>query len=399
MRFARCALALGLCLLGCDAPEPPESTGGTDEPAGECGRGLVVVHSDNQLSTNVSLMAFDGRALSRSFLSSASSSSGLSSLLSGDVAVPSSVMAGNEIVLLDRYPASVLTWVEVATARVRAQLAVGTRTNPHDYVPLSERKAYVTRYEAWDGIGDDIAILDPTLPAITGSIELAPALGGQDPGFRATPGRALFSNGRVLVVLEATGEGFEGSAPSRVIAIDPDSDQIVDALVLHGVHGCSALALAPDESEIALGCTGSFDRSSDPDPATSFVVRVSISAELRELERRSALELGDTAFSFGLDYVSGARLVATRFGRENAEPDTLIEIELGAGPARELLSGTAFASLGDVRCAARCGVCVATDAERGVLHRFEVGMEGIGARRELVVDTLVGHPPRWIGRF
>jgi hypothetical protein len=398
MQAGGCAAALSVFLFGCGAPEPPASSGGTNEPPGECGRGMVVVHHDNSQSTNVALLAFDGRVLSRSFVSSASSGSGLSSLLSGDVALPSSLVAGAEVVLIDRYPASVLSWVEVATGRVRAQLAVGTRTNPHDYVGLSEHKAYVTRYEPWDGAGDDIAIVDPSGPSLVGRIDLAPALAGDSQAFRATPGRALAAQGRVLVVLEATGSGFQGSAPSRVIAIDPDSDQIVDRLVLDGVHSCTALALAPDESEIALGCNGTWNLTSDPDPATSYVVRVGISPELHELERRSALEIGSAPFGFGLDYASEARLLATRFGSENQRPDSLVELELDGGPARELLSSAAF-SLGDVRCAARCGVCFATDADRGVVHRLELAAGGLGSRQEIVVDTVVGLPPRWLGRF
>jgi hypothetical protein len=94
-------------------------------------------------------------------------------LLSSDVAVPSTLLSGPEIVLIDRFPASVLTWVDVESASVRAQLDVGSKTNPHDYVPLSEHKAYVTRFGASDGVGDDVAIVDPSVPALVGSIDLS----------------------------------------------------------------------------------------------------------------------------------------------------------------------------------------------------------------------------------
>ncbi|PKN46336.1 MAG: hypothetical protein CVU63_07695, partial [Deltaproteobacteria bacterium HGW-Deltaproteobacteria-20] len=65
----------------------PDNTGGTDITAGACGRGLVVVNTDYQ-STNVSLVAIDGKVLSTSFLSSASTPPGLSAPLGGDVVVP-----------------------------------------------------------------------------------------------------------------------------------------------------------------------------------------------------------------------------------------------------------------------------------------------------------------------
>ena len=120
-------------LAGCNAPDPPPTTGGTDLPPGACGRGAVVIGSDYQ-STNVSLVGVEGEVLSPSFLSSATSSAGLTAPLSGDVAVPSMPAAGEEIVLLDRYPAAVLTWVDVVTGSVRAQLnvATGFAANPQD---------------------------------------------------------------------------------------------------------------------------------------------------------------------------------------------------------------------------------------------------------------------------
>lgn len=403
MSLRAAAVWLGMLALGCNAPEPPPSTGGTDVPAGECGRGLVVVHvPDDRASTNVGLLALDGRVLSPSFVSSSTQAVGLSAPLSGDIALPSSLAAGPEIILLDRYPASVLSWVDVATAAVRGQLNVGTgfTANPHDYVELSPTKAYVTRYEAnpdpgrepFDA-GDDLLIVDPSAPAIVGRIDLPATQTGIPGGFHASPSRAVASGGLVYVVLEGYATGFvNGSAPSRVVAVDPDTDSITDVLVLDGVHGCGGLALSPAGDEIALSCSGAWTGAEYPDPETSFVVRVSLAGALTERDRVSAAALGGRSFGFGIDYAAAETLVVLRFG------DELLELSPGLGSARELLRAEAF-SLGDVRCAAECSVCYAADAAAGAVQRFGVTGGRLGEPAALVVDSLTGLPPRWLGRF
>jgi hypothetical protein len=393
MRQSSTILALVGALAGCGAPEPPASTGGTAEPVGPCGRGAVVVHT-NYSSSNISLVAFDGRVLSPSFFSSATGElDGLSTPLSGDVLVPTSPHVGSEVVLIDRSPASVLTWVTVATGKARAQLALGDRKNPHDYLELDPTRAYVSRYE-----GDDLAIVDPSQPAVIGSIDLRPALSDEGTDYRPGPGRMIAAGGRVYVVLEAYGPKFVGSLPSHLVAIDPQADAISEVLALDGVHGCSGLALSPAEDELALGCSGTWLGTSEPDPATSFVVRVGLSGGLHEIARFAALAFGGAPFGFGIDYASEQALVAVRFGNESGRPDSLLEIDLDNGQGRELLTTEAFA-LGDARCAADCNVCFATDAARSVVHRFEVTEGHVGAATEIVADDVTGLPPLWLGRF
>ena len=143
------SVAVGSCLGGCGASAPPGNTGGTTVPPGECGRGIVVVSSD-YASTNVSFVGLDGGVLSPSVVSSATTTTGLSSPFSGDVVLPTMPAFGDRIVLIDRYPASVLTWVDVVSGAVASQLAVATGfvANPQDYLEASSSRAYVTRYES-----------------------------------------------------------------------------------------------------------------------------------------------------------------------------------------------------------------------------------------------------------
>ena len=153
---------LASLLWACSAPRVTPDTQGVSVMPGPCGRGLVVVETDYQ-SSNVSLLDFDGRILSESVLSSRIESAGFGVRLSGDVVTPSSPQDGPDIVLIDRYPAGVLRFVELSSARVMAELSVATgfRSNPQDYLPLGPDRAYVARYEsnpnarrqAWDAGG------------------------------------------------------------------------------------------------------------------------------------------------------------------------------------------------------------------------------------------------------
>ena len=121
MSRARWELLLLISLLeACSAPRITPDSLGVSVTAGPCGRGLVVVQSDYQ-SSNVSLLDWEGRVLSESLVSSSTESSGFGVALSADVVTPSSAQNGSEIVLIDRYPAGVLRFVDLRTARVTAE--------------------------------------------------------------------------------------------------------------------------------------------------------------------------------------------------------------------------------------------------------------------------------------
>jgi hypothetical protein len=80
----------------------------------------------------------------------------------------------------------------------------------------------------------------------------------------------------------------------------------------------------------------------------------------------------------------------------------LVAVDYQTGAVTELLrsAGTPF-TLGDVVCAPGCGVCLAADAERdgGVVHRFVTGAGSIRYDRSIRVETEIGLPPRYLGRF
>ena len=383
---------------------------------GPCGRGLVVVQTDYQ-SSNVSLLDFEGKVLSESLVSSSTESSGFGVLLSGDVVTPSSPQNGPEIVVIDRYPAGVLRFVELATARVTAELSVATgfRANPQDYLPLAPERAYVARYEAnpnagrqaWDA-GGDVLVVDPSVPAITGRIELSAALAGEPSKFSAHPARLRNVAGRVFALLAAYADDYSSGTSSRLVELDPQTDSLLSTLVLDGLRGCAALAVSPDERELAVGCTGDDLRSTQPKLEHSGLALIDLEGAPRLAKRFDAIELGDAPVGFGLDYAASKVLLFSTLGHfdDSGAPvaqDALLRLDTASGQVEPLLqsAGEPF-TLGGARCAVSCGVCFAADAKRagGSVLRFPVDTAGnLAAPMTIRAETRVGLPPRYLGAF
>ncbi|MCC6897587.1 MAG: hypothetical protein IT377_01355 [Polyangiaceae bacterium] len=398
-------------VVGCGAPEPPGSTGGTQVTPGACGRGVGVVQTDYQ-STNVSLLGWNGEVLSPSFISSATSGAKLSAKLTGDVMLPTEPHGG-ALVLLDRYPASVLTWVDVVSAEVTAQLSVrsGFDANPHDYLAVSEGRALVTRFNRNPDAaavapdrGDDILVLDLDGPSVFGSIDLSPAMAGAPPEFRASPHRMAKAGGRVVVSLLGKTADHSDAVPSRLAVVDPVTGSIDDVLVLDGLYECNGLAPSPNGERIAVACSGRFLGGSEPAVGESAVVVVALGPKLTEVARASAAV--GAPFGFGVAWAGESTVVANTFGRlptssAGALPDTVVEIALPGLERRTLLEskGDPF-TLGDVRCGAACSTCFASDAGRGVVHRLVVDDAGrVGEPTAIDIHDAIGLPPRFLGQF
>lgn len=407
---------LPLLLLGCacGAPTTPGPTGGTEQKAGACGRGFVVVNVDEGFqSTSVSLLDPEGAVLSAQLISSGSADAGLSAPLSGDVILPSQPRHGAELLLIDRYPASVLTWIGVASGEVRAQLDVRTGfvANPQDALVIDDR-LFVSRYEQnpapgaepFDA-GSDVLIIDPAVPAITGRIELSPAV-ADAPGFLARPTKLLsLDDGPVLALLSAYDETFSDAAAARLAIIDPAQEKVTAHHVLDGFYNCNTL-IALDHSRIAVGCTGLFEGF------TSVVADLSQSgvAVLRwtdgglvEERRWTGEALGGPV---GQNLTATAdQLLTVTFGEDAGNgfrPDRLVALDRTSGEVVVLReSETRPFVLGDVSCTLGdgCSSCFLTDAEAGLLHRYTVGSDGLTAVGHVDIDDGIGLPPRYLGRF
>lgn len=412
----RVALVCALSLFGCGAQRVLPDTQGISSEPGPCGRGLLVVESDYQ-SSNVSALGLDGSVLSQSLDSSSTDSGGFGLALSGDVALPSGLQSGPQIVLIDQYPAGVLRFVDVATARVTSELSVATgfRSNPYDYLPLSEHRAYVARYgrnsssgqQAFDQ-GADILIIDPSLPEITDRIDLSPAMKGEAPGFSAHPAQLVQVSGRVFALLAAFADDYLTGTTSRLVEIDPSTDTLVSTLLLGGLRGCEGLALSPDQSQLAVICSGVDLLSTHPQLDGSGIALVDISATPRVSKAFDAANLTSNPLGFSVSYAAPGLLFFGTLGHFDASgavaaQDTLLELDTSSSQVSEILQSQSQPfSLGGIRCALDCGACFAADAERagGSVLRFPVdGAGALDLPQAVRAETRIGLPPRYLGAF
>ncbi len=396
-------MALALTVVGCNAPAPP-ATQPTDAEAG-----LVVVDTDYQ-SSNVALLGESGSVLSPSLLSSGTGATGLSAPLSGDAVLPGPAAHGR-IVVIDRSSA-VISWIEPGTAKVVAQLSVATGfySNPQDYVEASPHRAYVPRLgdnahagrEPFDA-GNDVLVIDPAVPRITGRIDLMPAMKGEDPKYLPRANRVVLSGGRLYTLLSGYAADFCDTSPeSRLVGFDPDTNQISDVLVLKGLHGCTAMSLSPDGGTLAVNCSG-FEQCGDPVMVESGVALVSLGSSPSVARRFAAADLGQGALAFGVAWAGTHTLLVSTFGQAAdasgpARQDSLLELDTKTGAHRVVLQSEAFA-LGDVRCIAE-KECFAADAGRGLVYRFGIDGGGqLGAPRAFHTGSGLGLPPRYLGWF
>jgi hypothetical protein len=419
-RWLARVLACGAITAGCGADAPPGTTGGTSIVPGPCGRGVVVVGSD-YATTNVSFVGFDGAVLSASVVSSGATTTGLSSPFSGDVVLPTMPAQGDRIVLIDRYPASVLTWVDVATGQVASQLAVRTGffANPQDYVPVSPSRAYVSRYgsnpnpgSAMFDEGNDLVVVDPSVPSIEARVDLRSAMAGEAASFLPSAGRAIRAGGLVHAVLDGFSADFQSAAAARVATLDAESGEILGVKVLDGVYNCRGVALSPDGSEIALSCSGMLE---PPRIEQSWLVFLTADKALSQVARYPAAQFGNQPLGFTVSYASATTVLFTSLGTfpdDSPGDDRLIELDRKTGAHRAVLQSARSSScgqsercpftIGDVACAAACGVCFVADAvtDGGVIHRFSVGADGhVSDPTSIVVERAIGLPPRYLQLF
>lgn len=405
--------ALALCwsatLAGCNVASHGEGTGGVgaDGGNGSCPRAIAILNSD-YASTSVSAVSLDGKILSASLLSSASTSVGTSAALSGDVVLPLTPMTTGELVLIDRYPNGVVTWVDGATARVRAQLNVNTgfSANAHDYVQLSPTKAYVSRYysnrnagrEPFDA-GGDLLIIDPARPAVVGRIDLA-SKGG---AFLPNPDRMRRVGPDVVVSLGRLDQSFASAGDGLLVGIDPVTDTIVWDTSLPGLNNCSGLAVSPSGLLLAVTCSGVF--SSGPVAQAAHSDLVVLDAMHRPPVERARYgvpsKLNGQTVAPAIAFATEDLLLGVGFGElaGAGRPDVAFSLSLRSGEVTIVTRGSPFA-LGDVICMPGCSDrCFLADASRGAIIPLIVDADLITAAPPVPVDTTTGLPPRSLSAF
>lgn len=397
-------LFAALALPACDA-SLPGSTGGTDVASGPFGRGVFSLNTDDAYdATTVSLVGLDGAVLSSSFLTSG---------LSGDVVAPSVPVAGGDVVLLDRWY-SLVTWVDVRTARVRAQLhADGDERarNPWDYLPVASDKAYITRYDPWPGRAEhgDVAVVDPRSAGVLAPIERRIDVGsavGLPAGHIVHPARGVVADGLAYVVTVNATPDYEYT-DSTLVVIDTAKDEVIDSRELTGLRDCTAIALSPDRETLAIACSGDLQANGALIQEHSGLV-VLDRATLEESGRFPAAQLGAGVLGFSLTYVtSGSVLVLLSGNVQSSVGDAAVLVDLVTGESRSVHESAPF-TIGQVLCPTRLEpspdaalpeACFVTDAAAGALLRHPLDGSTLSSPRAIHVDEVVGLPPRYLGQF
>lgn len=373
-------VSLALAVSACNVDDPPASTGGAR--GASCER-FALVRSD-YVSTQVSLVDDGGRALSSNVVSSGGAAPGATSALSGDVVLPHDPPSSGKLVLIDRFPNGILTWVDADTGLVEAQLNVvpGFPANPHDYLDVAPGKAYVTRFGsntapgkvAFDE-GGDVLVVDTMQHVISKRIDLSAYGGGVDP----RPDRMTMTGGRAYVTLSRLDATFERGEDGLVVVIDVATDAVVDTLAVPGLKNCTNLALSPDARTLAVSCSGLYKIPGAAQMAASGVVAIDLASK-EEVLRVMASTIGASLGS-SLGFPTARTLVAIA----NAETgDEIVAIDVGTGAVSSLRTTSPFAA-GDMFCG--CGArCLVPDADAASL--LAIDADGVMPLAELTGSGL-----------
>lgn len=406
---------ISMMLSGCiDDTGGMDWSDGDDEDGFESW-GILVVNTDFH-STSISVLdRVTQRLFREGIIDSGSSAPGLSIALSGDVILPANPLPDNRIVLIDRYPNAVLTFLEPDDFSVSGQLSVATgfASNPHDFLWLEDHKAYVTRYESnpspgserYDG-GGDILIVDPLELEILGRIGLDEYIetGGED-DFKPHPWRMQPAAGLVWLVLGNYAGDYDTAGDSVLLAIDPQTDEVVKSLELTGMLDCNGLTYDEERTSLYISCSGLFRSQYEQNLDASAILSVDISrAELGfELIRR-ATEGSGRPFGFDIDLLRSGTLLAIRFGSLDAEnpddslPDSLVAIDRETGKERRVhQASTAFGMGGLLVDDATATIYVGdADPEDPAVYLYREKNAAFEAIKRIEAAPESGLPPRHI---
>ncbi|HET9953430.1 MAG TPA: hypothetical protein VFQ61_02940, partial [Polyangiaceae bacterium] len=249
LAIIRSVLALCAALGGafaCNVENTTHDTGGvgTKSDPESCPAGVSIVLSD-YMATQIALSDLEGQTQSESFISSGSTETdGLAFALSGDVALPSTRPQSGNVVLLDRFGTNVITWLDPSDARVIAQLAVGTgfESNPSDYLEVSNREAFITRWgdnaqpgQQENDRGGDVLFVDLESHEISGSLELPRQYGSDAEEYPARPAGMTRIGDTVWISLSRLSSDFANMGEALLVGVSISKHEVQQVLSVHGL--------------------------------------------------------------------------------------------------------------------------------------------------------------------
>lgn len=382
-------------------------TGGTDIKSGPFGRGVVLINTD-YTSASVALVSFDGQILSSAFTGSGER------LMSGDLAAPTMPVVGDDVVILDRANALV-SWFDVRKGETRGQFHVDgdeRGRNPWDYLPISPEKAYVTRYDRWPGktVHGDVIVVNPKTASVLSPVEkripIEPSLTLPSEDDWVHPARGVVVGDRAYVTVVVATVDYKYS-DSYLVVIDTNSDAVIEAKPLTGLHDCTSVALSPERDRLAIGCSGDLHAVGALSQERSALAVLSL-PDLAEVKRISPSVFATGPVGFSLSFASSGSVLISTFGDGEAGTDDVAAlIDLSTEKAIEV-HRTGPVQLGAILCPARIDgaeesrapeACFLTDAGSQETLRFSVNQGVLGDPTSIRIDDGNGHPPRYLGQF
>jgi len=420
LRLVFCSLTISLIAVavaacGDDGASGPPDAASTDPDGGapRPGDGLAVVNSD-YVSTSISLLdGRTGQVGKGNCLDSGTRTPNNTLALSGDVVLPSQPQAGNPLVTIDRSNGA-LTWIDPGTCLPLRQLDVSTDffANPHDLVSVSPTKAYVTRYErnrtptadpADRDEGDDVLIIDPSVPVITGRIAMASyAVAVPNATIQARPDRARLIGGTLFVALSSMNANFGIAGHGRLVMIDTATDQVTGTVDLPTLQNCSGLSYVAATQTLVVACAGSFR---DPDQAAgSGLAYIDVAVTPPTLRRTEpATPFGGRALAgYAGTANDGSLGFGVSYGEFEGRPkDELWAYDVTARTATKLLDARDSFTFGTVLADPDRDRVYLTDANAAQprIHRYRYDADGPVLEGSVDANPGVGLPPREIARY
>jgi hypothetical protein len=422
--------ALLVGLVGCNVSSAPKSTGGVDleggpestEPdatpspdaAGDAAKGTdaatvvcpsaVDIMCSDYTTTNIEIANLDGTSISGSFVSSGSTPTGLTTALSGDVDIPFLPPASGHVVLIDRYGTNVLTWMNLSTAGVLAQLTVGTGfdANPQDYIETDATHAYVSRYgtnptpgQTMYDTGGDLLIVDTSNYSIAGHI----AMPEENPALLPCPSGMNWIGSEVVVTLQRFSSDFTQIGDGRFVGVSPATNAIDWTVNITGLQDCGRVYISPSGKTAAIACAGQPDATTNSfDPSGSDIVLYDITqmppVQTKRLGLGASLQVG---IQPQLAFASETSILALTYGDDTAG-DTVFAVDTGTAVVTHLGSESMADAYAAPFCSPGCSdVCFLADAQANAIVRWSFANGTFTPMANAPVDTTVGLPPRDIG--
>lgn len=370
--------------------------------------GLAVVNSD-YISTSISLVdPSTGSVKNGNCINSGTHAPGITLALSGDVGLPSQPQPMHLLVAID-HASSALTWIDPISCTPLRQLDVSTGfyANPHDLVAVSTTKAYVSRYEKNTtptgdlDEGDDLLIIDPSVPAITGRIDLsAYAVAVENAMIQARPSSMLLVGDTLYVMLENLSGDFASAGHGRVAIVDTTTDTVAGTIELHGLENCGGLSYLEGTHTLIAACGGSF--SAADQKASSGIAYIDLTAVPPAVTRTvPASVFGRALAGFSGIARDGALGFGVTFGELGGPPtDQFWMLDVAAGTAMKLADASDSFTYGSVLVDPEHERVYLTDAAMTEprVHVYSYA-DTPALQKSVDVDPSVGLPPRGLAWY